>query len=241
MEEDLNHYKTLGIEPTATANEIVRAFRRLSKAYHPDTGASDETMMRKVNEAKETLTDPSRHAAYDATLAWGRIAPPEQTRQRPPRTETPRAQDTRKSPGSVPPRHRDFDYPGGTEADPKRPSAPPRANVHVDGLWWVSLLKNRSLPFLTLLIASFWFGDHFLARIASSRAGLSPISQLGHDVTLASELAFIPWIVVPKMKVNDFVASVWRCVSKSLHLRTATSPNDAETPKRRATENSAKK
>jgi len=62
------HYDTLGVSPTASDEEIKRAFRKLARKYHPDVakGAEAEATFKKVNEAYDVLKDPEKRAAYDA-------------------------------------------------------------------------------------------------------------------------------------------------------------------------------
>ncbi|MBY6068839.1 DnaJ domain-containing protein [Leisingera aquaemixtae] len=62
-----DYYKILGIAPTAEAEEIKRAYRKLARKYHPDINATAEAeaKFKDVNEAYEVLKDPERRAAYD--------------------------------------------------------------------------------------------------------------------------------------------------------------------------------
>ncbi len=49
-------YKILGVSPTASEDEVTKAYRRLAKKYHPDLNPGDETAARKMSEI---------NAAYD--------------------------------------------------------------------------------------------------------------------------------------------------------------------------------
>ena len=69
-------YDLLGISAEGSADEVRAAYRRLALKYHPDVsppGAAAENTRRfiEVQEAYETLSDPSRRASYDRALARG--------------------------------------------------------------------------------------------------------------------------------------------------------------------------
>lgn len=63
----MTHYETLGVEPTATEDEIRAAYRRLARKYHPDvsTEPDREAMIRAINEARDVLLDAERRRAHD--------------------------------------------------------------------------------------------------------------------------------------------------------------------------------
>lgn len=73
----MTHYETLGVERSASAEEIKAAYRRRSSAAHPDKGGSDDEMQA-VNRAYETLSDPERRKAYDESGSDSLRAPIEQ-------------------------------------------------------------------------------------------------------------------------------------------------------------------
>ncbi len=68
MAED--YYKLLGVEKSASAEEIKRAFRKKAHEHHPDKGGNAETF-KKVNEAYQTLSDPQKRQQYDTFGAAG--------------------------------------------------------------------------------------------------------------------------------------------------------------------------
>lgn len=66
-----NYYDTLGVQSTATQDEIKQAYRKLSLKFHPDKNNGDnflEEMFKSINEANEILSDPQKRKEYDHTL-----------------------------------------------------------------------------------------------------------------------------------------------------------------------------
>ncbi|MBE9224091.1 DnaJ domain-containing protein [Phormidium sp. LEGE 05292] len=71
-----NYYEILGVLPTASPEEIKRAFRKLANDYHPDKLASVPEAIRKlaedkfkeINEAYEVLKSPDQRRIYDWEL-----------------------------------------------------------------------------------------------------------------------------------------------------------------------------
>jgi curved DNA-binding protein len=62
-----DYYKVMGVERTASAEEIKSAYRKLARKYHPDVSKEPgaEEKFKEVGEAYETLKDPQKRAAYD--------------------------------------------------------------------------------------------------------------------------------------------------------------------------------
>jgi curved DNA-binding protein len=62
-----DYYKSLGLERSATQDEVKRAFRKLARKHHPDVNKEPdaEARFKEVTEAYEVLGDAEKRAAYD--------------------------------------------------------------------------------------------------------------------------------------------------------------------------------
>lgn len=63
-----DYYEVLGIDKSADADTIKRAYRQLAKKYHPDLNPGDaeaEKKFKEVNEAYSVLSDAEKKAKYD--------------------------------------------------------------------------------------------------------------------------------------------------------------------------------
>ncbi|MDP2953751.1 MAG: DnaJ domain-containing protein, partial [Chloroflexota bacterium] len=67
-----DYYEILGVERTADAEEIRRAYRKLARQHHPDVNRSTEAeaLFKELNEAYQVLSDPEKRATYDR---FGRV------------------------------------------------------------------------------------------------------------------------------------------------------------------------
>jgi curved DNA-binding protein len=75
-----DYYSILGLDKTATADDIKKAYRKFARKYHPDVSKEPDAAQRiiEINEANAVLSDPEKRAAYDEL---GRQAPAQGERE----------------------------------------------------------------------------------------------------------------------------------------------------------------
>jgi curved DNA-binding protein len=64
----IDYYKILGIDKSATQEEIKKAYRKLARKYHPDLNPNDKNAKSKfqqINEANEVLSDKEKRQKFD--------------------------------------------------------------------------------------------------------------------------------------------------------------------------------
>lgn len=70
------YYAVLGLYPSASVIEVRRAYRELSKRYHPDTTELPNEVataqFQRLNEAYATLSNPDRRSLYDLKIGYSR-------------------------------------------------------------------------------------------------------------------------------------------------------------------------
>jgi molecular chaperone DnaJ len=63
-----DYYQTLGVSPSASDDDIKKAYRRLALQYHPDRNPGDreaENKIREINAAYEVIGDPENRRTYE--------------------------------------------------------------------------------------------------------------------------------------------------------------------------------
>ena len=68
MAEKRDYYEVLGVDKSAEASTLKKAYYKLAKQYHPDANPGDkvaEEKFKEANEAYEVLSDPEKKAKYD--------------------------------------------------------------------------------------------------------------------------------------------------------------------------------
>jgi hypothetical protein len=103
MADEPDYYAVLGVPVDADEVAIRLAYRRLARRYHPDVaGEAGLARMQALNVAYQTLSDPQRRRAYDASRGISApLAPPRPAPATPSSPSRPRAGSLRASEGPL--------------------------------------------------------------------------------------------------------------------------------------------
>ena len=72
----MSFYEILGVTTESTKDQIKKAYRELSKIYHPDViETGDVAKFREISDAYETLTDEDKRKEYDSSLGKAAFDP----------------------------------------------------------------------------------------------------------------------------------------------------------------------
>jgi curved DNA-binding protein len=66
--EYVDYYKILGLDKSASADDVKKAYRKLARKYHPDVNPNNKEAHKRfqeINEANEVLSDPEKRKKYD--------------------------------------------------------------------------------------------------------------------------------------------------------------------------------
>ena len=66
--EKRDYYEVLGVNKSASEDEIKKAYKKMARKYHPDLNPDNkeaEEKFKEVNEAYEVLSDANKKARYD--------------------------------------------------------------------------------------------------------------------------------------------------------------------------------
>jgi len=164
-------YEVLGVSPTASQDDLRRAYRRLMRETHPDTGG-DAARFTAVQVAWERVGDPDDRAAYDR----GRPAARDETPFTWAPQSRPKQADTR-------PRARSYGHPGGWR----------RERYLVLMREWVGRGERLEDPYDPALVRSAPMElRHLLADALAEEATARTLADLGigftvwHDVSTGS-------------------------------------------------------
>ena len=62
--ENSKLYEVLGVEKSASSQEISKAYKKMAAKHHPDKGG-DEELFKQIQVAKDVLTDDNKRSLYD--------------------------------------------------------------------------------------------------------------------------------------------------------------------------------
>ena len=71
LEKD--YYKVLGVKESDTDKEVTRAYRKLAKQYHPDSGGGNEERFKEISSAYDVLGDVDKRKEYDQVRKMGPV------------------------------------------------------------------------------------------------------------------------------------------------------------------------
>jgi hypothetical protein len=172
----VTYYEVLGVDSSASAEEIRRAFVRLARMHHPDRNATAEAEERRraerrmqlINEAWSVLGDEQRRAIYDHDRRVGSGRP---------------AVKPRRTPGTANPDFVPYDT-GDDDLDPELLDDTPYSSASIPR--WLQLLAP------TLLISAVAFGSFSLVTSFPPFFGLAAVSLIG---------AIVSFLVTPMLVV----------------------------------------
>lgn len=68
----MNYYEILGVDNSASDDEIKKSYKKLASKHHPDRPGGNTQKFQEIQVAYSILSDPQKRPQYDAELAGGR-------------------------------------------------------------------------------------------------------------------------------------------------------------------------
>jgi hypothetical protein len=204
---ELSYYEILGVSSEgATEEDVERAYRKMSKLYHPDSsdGLVSEDMFKAATKARAALLKELRQR--DANQREQTATSPPTNSERP----TPRPPTGGAGPTKGQPIWNQWPGPSTTKS-PAHPKAAPR--------WW----ETRNRPLLFVVIATYVIG-----RVLGS-AHLALVADSSGIVIDSASWLLVTFLVIPPALAERGEAFVRRLVA-TLHGRRPTKSTNAPSP-----------